>query len=126
MATHVKVIAGGFVAVGAILVIAAFFSQFALQLLASLVATSGEENAQAGAAVLGFAGIALTTILLAFAIPFFVTAWGLFNLKPWARVAGIIMGALSLLWVPLGTLLGAYALVVLFQKETEKLFDTTR
>jgi hypothetical protein len=125
VATHVKVIAGGFVVVGATLLIGAFFAQFALQLMAGIVATSGEDNAQAGAAVLGFAGVALTGLLLAFAIPFFITAWGLFNFKPWARIAGIILGALSLIHVPLGTLLGVYALVVLFQKETEKLFDSS-
>lgn len=122
MATHVKVIAGCFVAVGALFVIGAFFAQFALQLMAGLIATSGEDNAQAGAAVLGFAGIALTTMFLVIAIPFFVTAWGLFNLKPWARIAGIVLAALSLINIPIGTLLGAYAMYVLFQKETEKLF----
>jgi hypothetical protein len=125
VATHVKVIAGGFAAAGAMLLIGAFFAQFALQLMAGIVATSGDDNAQAGAAVLGFAGVALTAMLVVFAVPFFVTAWGLFNFKPWARIAGIVLGALSLMSVPLGTLLGVYALVVLFQKDTEKLFNAS-
>ena len=122
MATHVNVIAGCYAAVGVLLVMAAFFGQFVLQFLAGLVATSGEEGAEVGSAVLGFAGIVLTAMLLIFAVPFFITAWGLWNFKSWARIVGIILGVICLINVPLGTILGAYAMYILFKKDTEKVF----
>jgi hypothetical protein len=123
MATHVKVIAVFYVAAGVLLLIGAFFSQIVLALLAGIVGASGEEGAAVGAGILGFAGVALTLLLLAFAVPFLVTSWGLFKLRPWARILGIILAAICLTQIPFGTLLGVYALIVFFQKDTERLFQ---
>lgn len=122
MATHVKVIAVLYIVVGAMLVMGAFFSQLLLTLLAGIVGASDEEGAAVGAGILGFAGIALTTMLLAFAIPFVAGGWGLLKFKRWARILGIILAAICLTQIPFGTLLGVYALIILFQKETETLF----
>lgn len=122
MATHVKVIAVLYIVVGAMLVIGAFFSQLVLTLLAGIVSASDEEGAAVGAGILGFAGVALTAMLLAFAIPFVAGGWGLLKFKPWARILGIILAAICLTQIPFGTLLGVYALIILFQKETETLF----
>ena len=42
-------------------------------------------------------------------------------MRPWARIVGIIVAILSLLNIPLGTIVGVYGLWVLFSKETEQL-----
>jgi hypothetical protein len=42
--------------------------------------------------------------------------------KSWARIGGIVLSIFDLLWVPLGTILGAYGLWVLFSKDSEQLF----
>jgi len=47
---------------------------------------------------------------------------GLLRLRPWARIAGIVVSILSLVAFPLGTVLGIYGLWVLFSKDTERLF----
>ncbi|NLD63757.1 MAG: hypothetical protein GX646_07650, partial [Bacteroidales bacterium] len=48
---------------------------------------------------------------------------GLFYCKPWARILTLVMAALGLLNVPVGTLKGVYIIWVLVQSETISLFE---
>lgn len=48
---------------------------------------------------------------------------GLFGYKQWARYIVIVVSALGLLNIPIGTLKGVYFLWVLLQNETIKLFE---
>lgn len=57
-------------------------------------------------------------------IPEIITGWGILQRKKWSRILGIIMGALNLFHIPLGTALGIYALWVLFNPEAEKLLTS--
>ena len=122
MATHVKVIAVLFICVAAMLLAAAFFLPLLLGVLARFVGSSGEEGAAVGAAFLGLTGAVLSVVFGMFALPFGICGWGLLKLRPWARILGIILAAIALTHIPFGTLLGIYALIVLFQKKTEELF----
>jgi uncharacterized membrane protein (DUF2068 family) len=122
MATHVKVIAALYFAISALLVMGAVFSQMLVALGVGLLSQSNEEGAQTGAAVVGFTGVMISIMLVIFAVPFIVAGWGLLKFRPWARIFGIVLAVLCLIHVPFGTLLGIYALVILFKKETEALF----
>jgi hypothetical protein len=55
--------------------------------------------------------------------PSLITGYGLLQYKPWARIAGIILSAISLINIPIGTIVGAYGLWVLLNKDTERLFS---
>lgn len=48
---------------------------------------------------------------------------GLFTYKPWARLVVIVVAALGCLNIPFGTAKGIYALWVLLQNDTVKLFS---
>ncbi|NLD62632.1 MAG: hypothetical protein GX646_01925, partial [Bacteroidales bacterium] len=48
---------------------------------------------------------------------------GLFYCKPWARILTLVMAALGLLNVPVGTLKGVYIIWALVQSETISLFE---
>jgi hypothetical protein len=48
---------------------------------------------------------------------------GLFTYQPWARYLVIVVSALGCLNIPIGTLKGVYALWVLLQDDTIKLFE---
>lgn len=81
--------------------------------------TTGEVSAQALAG-----GIA-------FMWGFFAICWGIFDIfiglflgkgAGWARIAAIIVGILSLLSIPIGTVLGILCLVVLFGEEGKAYF----
>jgi len=120
--THVKVIAVLFIVFGAMSALVALLAPLGLGVLATLVGRSGDQDAAVGATVLGLAGVLITVIAGVKAVLNLVTGWGLLKLKPWARIAGIVMAALNLLSFPLGTAFGVYALVILFRKDTEALF----
>ncbi|MGH9735128.1 MAG: zinc-ribbon domain-containing protein [Candidatus Acidiferrales bacterium] len=48
-----------------------------------------------------------------FAVLEIITAWGLFERRPWARILALVLGFLTLLHFPFGTALGIYTLWVL-------------
>ena len=123
MATHVKVIAVLCLIFGAFGVLLALFSSFIFSALAALVGSTNDPDASAGMAVLGLTGITLTIVVLVFSIPYIICGWGLLRLRPWSRILGIILAAISLIRIPFGTIFGIYALIILFNKETEALFQ---
>ena len=53
-----------------------------------------------------------------------VAGYGLLNYKSWARILAIILAILNLCLFPIGTALGIYTLVVMFNQETEALFKS--
>jgi zinc-ribbon domain len=48
-----------------------------------------------------------------------LVGWGLIGHQPWARIAAIVVGVLSLVHPPLGTILGIYTLWVLLSRNAE-------
>ncbi len=58
-------------------------------------------------------------VMLLGAAACFVAAWGLLERLPWARLFTIIVAAISLVEVPLGTVLGIYSLWVLLPESSE-------
>jgi uncharacterized membrane protein (DUF2068 family) len=73
--------------------------------------------------VFGPAVSILTVICVIAAAPGLVAGVGLLRLKPWARILGIVAGAMNLLSFPFGTALGVYALWLLLHKDTQPLFE---
>ena len=67
-------------------------------------------------------GMAAGAIMLILAIPYIACGIGLLKRKRWARILGIVLGAVALIRFPIGTAFGVYALVILFRKDTEALF----
>jgi hypothetical protein len=125
MQTHVKVLGVIYLAFGALMLLAALFLAVTLGGVAGIVgATAEPEDAAIAIPVLGFAGTALAGFLGIFSLPSLITGYGLMNFKPWARIVGIVLSAISLINIPIGTIVGAYGLWVLLSKETEQLFNT--
>jgi hypothetical protein len=74
--------------------------------------------------VFGPAVTVLSGICVLAAMPGFIAGLGLLKFKEWARILGIIAGAMNLLSFPIGTALGVYALWVLLHKDTQPLFNS--
>jgi hypothetical protein len=72
--------------------------------------------------IIGIVGTAITALVLALSLPGLIAGFGLLRLRPWARILTIVLSALNLLSVPIGTALGIYGLWVLLQADTERLF----
>lgn len=124
MQTHVKVLGVVYLAFGACMLMVALFLVLAVGGAAGIVgATAERQDAAIAIPILGIAGTALAAFLSAFALPSLITGYGLLNFKPWARIVGVVLSAISLIHIPIGTLVGAYGLWVLLNKETERLFN---
>lgn len=52
----------------------------------------------------------------------FLIGYGMFNYKSWARILAIIFSIINLPIFPIGTALGIYTLVIMFNKDVEALF----
>ena len=126
MQTHVKVLGVLYLAVSAFFLLVALFLLLAMGGAAGIVgATADPDDAAIAIPVLGIAGSALAAFLCFFSLPGLATGYGLLQQKPWARILGIVLSALSLINIPFGTIVGIYGLWVLLNKDTERLFDGT-
>ena len=68
-------------------------------------------------------GQSIGTLLFIFAAPGFICGYGLITKKAWSRVLGIILSCLSLLSIPIGTMIGIYGFWTLFKDETKDLLS---
>lgn len=55
--------------------------------------------------------------------PGIIAGWGLLRYLQWARVLTIVLGILNLLGFPLGTILGVYTMIVLFDNRSSEFFE---
>lgn len=122
MTTHVKVLGWLFIVFGVFYVMLAFGMSAVLGLVASFVASQGDPDSAMGATILGLTGGAFFIFWLCVGIPGILAGYGLLTFKPWARILAIVLSAIRLINIPIGTVLGVYGLWVLLNKETETLF----
>ena len=126
MQTHVKVLGGLYLVLSGIFLALALFLAVALSGAAGIVGAAADpEDAAIAIPILGIAGTMLIVVLAAFALPGLVAGYGLLTFRPWARIAGIVLSAVGLIYFPFGTVLGGYGLWVLLNKDTEPLFSAT-
>ena len=77
---------------------------------------------EAGAGLLaGGLGFVLAVVFLVLSLPNIIAGWGLLKGKSWSRMLAIVLGALSLLSIPIGTLLGIYTIWALTKPESQSL-----
>lgn len=126
MQTHVKVLGVLYLAVSAFFLVGALFLILAAGSAAGIVGASAEpQDAAIAIPIIGIAGTALAMFLGVFSIPGLIAGYGLLQFKPWARIVGIVLSAISLINIPIGTVIGIYGLWVLLNKDTERLFTGT-
>ena len=123
MQTHVKVLAVLFIVFSALGVLCAIALLAVFGASAGIVGATAEPNEAALAIpIIGLAGLGLVIFLLIVSLPGLVAGFGLLNLKPWARILAIVLCAINLINIPIGTIFGAYGLWVLLNKDTEQMF----
>ena len=123
MDTHVKVLGALQIALGIMGLFGAAILTLIFGIGATAVGTSGEPDAAFALPIIGLTGMALVTFLVVLSLPGIIIGIGLIRRRPWARIAGIVVSILSLMMMPFGTLVGVYGLWVLFNGETERLFN---
>ncbi len=117
--TGLKVVTALF-ALGSILFVLA---AIILMVFGSAILSTARDSA-VGPLFAVFGGI-ISIFFLVTAIIDGVIAWGLWNMRPWARIAASVLAGLSLLSIPFGTIIGAIELYILwFDEKTKALFAT--
>jgi len=125
MKTHVTVLGIVHIVFGALGVASALLLMLIFGGAAGIVGATGDADAQFAVPIIGIAGTTLVVFLMALSLPGLVIGIGLLKLRPWARISGIVLSIFDLTFVPVGTIVGIYGLVVLLSKETERLFGGT-
>jgi hypothetical protein len=125
MVTHVKVLAVLHIVLGALGVFSAVVLALIIGGAAGIVGFSGEPEAHVAIPIIGITGTALILFVLVRSIPGILVGIGLLKYRPWARIGGIVLSILDLIWLPFGTIVGIYGLWVLFSSESERLFAGT-
>ncbi len=117
MDKHVTIVAALRIGFSAVMILLAIFL-FAL--LSGIGIMSGDRTAMG---ILTVVGSALGFFFLFLGLPGLVGGIGLLSHRPWARILVLIVSAVDLINIPIGTTLGAYSIWVLTHNETEALFQ---
>jgi len=124
MRDHVRILAILNIVFGSMFLLGALIILLIFGGLAGVVGMAAHHDPEAAVAIpiLGFIGVVIAVVLVVLSLPGIIAGIGLLKLQPWARILAIVISALDLLNVPIGTALGVYGLWVLLQAETERLF----
>ncbi|MBN2311869.1 MAG: hypothetical protein JXR94_23015 [Candidatus Hydrogenedentes bacterium] len=128
METHVKILGIIYLALNALTLLALVVVAIILFGVGGFAALSQESGGQEAevAVVFTVLGAILGCVCIVSALPGIAAGIGLLKFRPWARILAIILGALNLLNIPIGTALGVYTLVILLKPEADELFRAHR
>jgi len=122
MEQHVKIVAILNIVCGGLGILIALIVLLLFGGLAGVASSDQSPGSEGGAAVLGIVGgIAFIAIAL-FSVPAVIGGIGLLKFREWARILVIVLSALSLMNIPIGTALGIYGLWALINDDTRALF----
>ncbi len=125
MRDHIRILAYLHIVFGSLGIVGAVIVLFVFGGIAGIVGASNPGDPQAwhvAMPILGIVGLVISVFVLLLSLPGVIAGFGLLRLRPWARLLMIVLSALNLLSIPIGTALGIYGLWVLLQPETERLF----
>ena len=118
MQDHVKVIGIIWVIFGVFCLCLAFF---AFLFFFGVAQIPNVEDVEPG--LLRFIGILVSSFLGIIGLPQIIGGLGLIQHKEWARILMLVVSFISLPHVPFGTALGVYTMIILFNRETVRLFQ---
>ena len=125
MRDHVRILAYLHIVFGGLGTVAALIVLFVFGGIAGIVGASNPGDPQAwhvAMPIIGIVGLVISAFVLLLSLPGIIAGFGLLKLRPWARLLTIVLSALNLLSIPIGTALGIYGLWVLLKPETERMF----
>ena len=126
MPEHVRIVAILQIVVGILGVLAGLVVLAIFGVGGAVIGATAQNDPDARLAVpiLGVIGIALFLFIVLASVPGIAAGIGLLKFRPWSRILAIVVSALNIMNVPLGTALGVYSLWVLLNKDVEPLFHT--
>jgi hypothetical protein len=70
-------------------------------------------------------GVSVGTFVIFVSVPLIIGGIGLLKRCPWSRILILILAAMNLLNLPVGTAIAVYTIWVMLQDETVKMFSST-
>jgi hypothetical protein len=70
-----------------------------------------------------YVSIFVVGLLAIVALPMIVGGIGLMSLQPWSRMVVLVLGCVSLIAIPFGTILGIYSIWALTRPETAEILS---
>lgn len=124
MRDHVRILGYLHIVLGALGLLAALVVFTVFGGIAGIVGFAAPHNTDARIAIpiLGIIGLVIAAFVLLLSLPGLIAGLGLLKYRSWARFLAIVLSAINLLNVPIGTAVGIYGLWVLLKPETERLF----
>jgi hypothetical protein len=124
MQSHVKVLAILHIVLGGLGLLAAVFL-FVLTggITAAIGMQASGDEAAVALPIVGGIGLFLAGCAALLSIPGIIAGLGLLSYKPWARTLTLVVSALNLINVPIGTAIGFYGFWVLLSREGTMLFE---
>jgi len=119
MENHIKPLGIMFIIFGGLGVVAAIFLLLLFVAGGSAMALEDPEASEILVAV----GLILTVLILVISVPNVIAGYGLLKCHSWARILTLILSFLSLPAFPVGTALGVYGIVVLFDDNVKRRFQ---
>lgn len=123
MEQHVKIISVIDIVFGILGVIAGVIMTFAFIVGGAVVGTAGEQGAGGLGALVASLGLVGGLFVMGLGALEIVVGVHLRDHRPWARIAQIIYGVISLPGFPIGTVFGVYVLWAMLNKETTESFE---
>lgn len=125
MRDHVRILGYLHIVLGALGILGAVAVLVVFGGIAGIVglASNHDPDALVAVPVLGILGAVIAIFVLLLSLPGLIAGAGLLRFRPWARMLTIVLSALNLLNVPIGTALGVYGFWVLLRPDTEALFQ---
>jgi hypothetical protein len=118
MKKHIQIVAELHIALGAISLLAAITVFVVFAMAGGIVISQGEHQA---AGILGIIAVAVCTFLAVLGLPGIIGGWALFTGRSWGRPLVLVLGALHLINIPLGTALGIYTIWALLHEPVSQL-----
>jgi hypothetical protein len=124
MAQHVKILGILHIAFGALCVLGGLICLAVMGGIAGVVGASDQgQDAAVAVPVLAAIGVFVCVLCLVVGVPGLIGGIGLLQYKSWARITVIVLSALDLIHIPIGTALGIYGFWVLLNPQTEAMFN---
>ena len=116
MEQHIRILAVLYIVLGALGVLIGL-GMFAIVFGAGAV--SGDREAML---ITGTVGAVIAGLCLVLSVPSIIAGVGLQRRRSWARILAIVIAALNLFNVPIGTAIGVYALWALLNEQSKSYF----
>lgn len=124
MDSHIRILAVLFYVLGVIGIIAAIaFFALGAGTAATILSQDDSNEARVGAAWAGGCITAIAALVGVLSIPSIIAGYGLTKRRRWAWMLTVVLAVLSLPQIPIGTAIGVYALIIMFNDETKQLLN---